>query len=233
MEKVIYTISHPEAAAAGALGERLRGEVAARLLDLGGRQISIDVADERVAPAAGLRMASSAHPLDALVSVWIDSANDPLRQPIDDAVALAGGHRGAYLVTESVPLPHRAPADAPDGRVDGMAQVVCFRQRADISHDAFLDRWLGHHSQVAVATQSTFSYVQNVVVRRLTPDAEPWDAIVEECFPAAAMDDPAVFFDAAGDAERLARHQRTMFESVESFIDLAAIDVVPTTRYDL
>ncbi|MEZ5139154.1 MAG: EthD domain-containing protein [Acidimicrobiales bacterium] len=81
-------------------------------------------------------------------------------------------------------------------------------------------------------TQDTASYVQNVVARALTPGAEPWDAIVEECFPDAAMTDPAAFYDAVGDPERQAANARTMFESVQRFIDLSAIDVIPTSRYD-
>lgn len=228
MDKVIYALRGGPAD----LGERLRGEVAARLLDLGAHHLTINVVDEHVARAAGLRMASSGRPLVAAVSMRVPSADDGPRAPFDDAVALAGAEVAAYLVDETVPLPHRALADAPLGRVAGMAQVVCFRRRPDLTHEAFLDRWLGHHTQVAIDTQRTFSYVQNVVVRALTAGADPWDAIVEECFPAEAMDDPAVFFDAVGDPDRLARHQSAMFESVQSFIDLSAIDVVPTSRYD-
>jgi hypothetical protein len=72
-----------------------------------------------------------------------------------------------------------------------------------------------------------------VIVRTLIPGTTTWHAIVEECFPAAAMSDPHVFFDAVGDDEKLTRHQVAMFESVQRFIDLSIIDVVPTSRYVL
>lgn len=233
MEKVIYTVSFAPGTAPAELGERVRGEVAARLLDLGVHRLSVNVADHLVAPAAGLRMASSPTPADTLVCAWIDSATDHLRAPFDQAVAIAGGTQAAYLVTESVPLAHQADPASPGGRVDGLAQVAFFRRPEGQPVDEWLGLWLDHHTQVAIDTQDTFSYVQNVVTRVLTPGATPWHAIVEECFPSAAMADPAVFFDAVGDPERLARHQQVMFESVQRFIDLSSIDVIPTSRYDL
>lgn len=233
MEKVIYAISHPDGEAPASLGERLRGEVTARLLDLGAHGTQVNVVDADVAPASRLRMVPPevAAP-DAVVSVWVDSATDHLRAPFDDAVALAGGRASAYLVTESVPLRNERHPVGPGERVPGMAQVVFFRRAPGLADADFLATWLGSHTQIAIDTQDTFSYVQNVVARVLTPGAEPYDAIVEECFPAAAMTDPGAFYDAVGDAEKLAEHGRIMFESVQRFIDLSAIVVVPTSRYD-
>jgi hypothetical protein len=232
VEKVIYAISYADGGAPPNLGERLRGEVTARLLDLGAHGTQVNVDDDDVAPAAKLRMVSSGAPADAVVAVWVDSATDHLRAPFDDALALVGGTVSAYLVTESVPMHNERHPVGPGERTPGMAQTVFFRRAPGLSDEDFLATWLGSHTQIAVDTQDTFSYVQNVVARVLTPGAEPWDAIVEECFPAAAMTDPAAFYDAVGDPEKLAEHGRIMFESVQRFIDLSAIDVIPTSRYD-
>ncbi len=205
----------------------------ARLLDLGAHRTQVNVVDDAVAPAARLRMVpAGVAPPAAVVSVWVDSAVDHLRAPVDDAIALAGGRAAAYLVTESVPMPNRRPAPEPGGRVPGMAQVVLFRRSPGLGDDELVATWLGSHTQIAIDTQDTFSYVQNVVARVLTPGAERYDAIVEECFPDAAMTDPGAFYDAVGDPERLAEHGRIMFESVQRFIDLSSIVVVPTSRYD-
>jgi hypothetical protein len=65
----------------------------------------------------------------------------------------------------------------------------------------------------------------------LTPDAPPWAGIVEELFPASAMTDAAVFYDAVGDDDRLRRHQAAMIASTQRFLDFTAIDVIPTSQH--
>lgn len=227
MEKVIYCLAAGDRPA-DELGEALRGPVVDRLVERGAHGVEVHVADAEVAPAAGLRIASSPTPADALVSVWVDSATDHLRAPFDEAVG-AAGPAAAYLVTESCPLP--APPTAPGARTEGMTQVAFLCRPEALPVGDWLALWLDRHTPIAIALQDTFLYVQNVVTRVLTPGATAWDAIVEEGFPAAAMTDPHVFFDAVGDDERLARHQQEMFDSVQRFIDLSKIDVLPTSRH--
>jgi hypothetical protein len=228
MEKVIYSLT--STAPTGTdddLGARLRSEVADALLRAGAHGVQVNVVDAAVAPAASLRILTSPSPADAIVSVWVDSANDALRRPFDALVAAGPWTWSAYLVTESVPL----PVDAVGERTEGFAQVAFFRRPEELPRGEWLVRWLDDHTQVAIDTQSSFGYVQNVVARVLTPGATPWDAVVEECFPAAAMADPHVFFDADGDDERLSANQGAMFDSVQRFIDLSTIEVIATSRY--
>lgn len=229
MEKVLYCVTDDGTAPAERRA-RLLDQVAPRLLELGAHHVSVAVADDDVAPAAPLRMAMSDAPAVAVASVWVDSATDHLRAPFDRAFDAVGGILSAYLVTESVPL--RATG-TPGERLPGMAQVAFLRRPADLDVATWRHRWLDLHTQVAIDTQATFSYVQHAVVRVLTPGAEPWDAIVEECFPAEAMTSPHAFFDAVGDDDLLAAHQRAMLESVQGFIDLGRIDVLPASRYDV
>jgi len=73
--------------------------------------------------------------------------------------------------------------------------------------------------------------VQNVIVRPLSYGAPIYDAVVEECFPAEAMTDPQAFFDGVGNPEKFQRNLQGMIESVQRFIDLDKIDVVPTSQY--
>lgn len=61
--------------------------------------------------------------------------------------------------------------------------------------------------------------MQNVVVRTLSLGAPAIDAVVEKCFPAAAMTDPHAFFDAVGDDSKLKRNIDSMMESCNRFID--------------
>ncbi|MFC2028232.1 hypothetical protein ACFLU3_06050 [Chloroflexota bacterium] len=79
--------------------------------------------------------------------------------------------------------------------------------------------------------QSTFGYKQNVIVRPLTYAAPPYDAIVEENFPAEAMTDPQVFFDAVGDDEKRQKHEQEMMESCMRFIDFDKLDRILMSEY--
>jgi hypothetical protein len=232
VEKVVYLLrAGPEGAEA--LGAKILTDVAPALAHLGAEVIEAhaNVVDEQVRPAAGRRLALSPAPADAVVSVWMPSAGSARRAPIDAAVGRAGAAEiSAHLVTESVPLPMVC---APGARVEGMAQVAFLRRPTDLDRSEWLRRWLDEHTEIAIATQATFAYVQQVVVRHLLPGATEWHAIVEEGFPLAAMHDDHAFFDAAGDDERLDRHRRELFASVQRFVDLGCIDVLPTSHHRL
>ena len=99
------------------------------------------------------------------------------------------------------------------------------------SAEAWLDIWRNQHTQVAIETQDNFQYVQNLVVLPLTHGAPRIDAIVEECFPPAAMTDPRAFFDALGDEDKFQRNLAAMMDSCQRFLDFDKIDVLPTSQY--
>jgi hypothetical protein len=69
------------------------------------------------------------------------------------------------------------------------------------------------------------------MVRALTHAAPGYDAIIEECFPAAAMTDSYAFFDPVGDEEKFQRNVAQMMDSCGRFIDFDKIDVVRTSQY--
>ena len=233
MEKVLYVLWREPGCTGDELRDTLVGRLAPTLLAAGAASVQVNVADAAIEPAAGLRQTTAVGPVDAVVGVWVDSAIDDRRKPFDDAVGTTPGvaRFAAYLVTESEPLRNTAHPPDEHGRTPGFAQLVFLRCPARLTHEAWVARWHDHHTDVALDTQSTFRYVQNVVTRRLTPDAPAVDAMVEECFPAGAMSDPHVFFDAEGDDDKLRRNLSAMVESVSAFLDLDNLDVVPTSQY--
>jgi hypothetical protein len=83
---------------------------------------------------------------------------------------------------------------------------------------------------VAIETQSTFGYTQNLVVRTLTPNAPGISGIVEELFPAEAITDLKAFFGAA-DENDLHNRISQMVASTTAFGANENIDTVPTSRY--
>ncbi|WP_299697968.1 EthD domain-containing protein [Hydrocarboniphaga sp.] len=231
MEKVIYLLWRPSGLDAGAWAANLRQSLPDLQEQPGLRSLQFNVQDEAVEPASALRRASSIAPPDALVQIWFDSAIQALRASTDESLARHASRIAAYLVTESQPLVNHHRRSRPGVRTEGFAQLALLKRPARLTPAQWLDIWQNRHTRIAIETQSTFEYIQNLVVRALSADAPHYDAFVEECFPAAAMSDPYVFFDAPGDPEKFQRNLDRMMESVQRFIDMDALDVLPTSQY--
>ena len=230
MEKVVYALWRPPRTTIDELSDQLRGEVAEELLRLGARGVQVNVADDAVAGAV-IRLVETDPQMEAVVSVWLDTAIDVRRRPLDAVLSEAASHVAGYLVTESVPMPNTAHPAQPGERTYGFANLAFLRRPPSLPYDEWLGLWQNHHTQVAIDTQSTFGYVQNAVVRPVTPDAPAVDAIVEELFPPEALTDLHTFFDAAGDDDKLARNMAAMNDSTTRFGANQSVDVVPTSRY--
>ena len=208
---------------------KLLGEVSKRLIEMGVHKVRNSVVDDDVAVADSLRMETSKPPISGMISLWVDTAVN--RKPLEDIIESAAARMAGYLVTESEPIVNTRYV-VPDGqRTPGMNQVVFLKKSVRLSYEEWLEIWLGSHTQVAIDTQSTFGYRQNIIVRPLTYAAPPYDAIIEENFPEAAMSDPAAFYDAIGDEEKRKKRETAMFQSCVRFIDFDKIDRIPTSEY--
>ncbi len=207
----------------------LRGDLAEHLHDAGATDVVVRVADQRVADAM-VSMTSFERPVEAVVSAWFDTVT-AAAAPLAEALNEVCDRFASYLVTESVPL--RPPSEAPDGRTRGFANVAVLRRPDRLPVNEWLDAWQGRHTRVAIDTQSTFGYVQHVVVRALSPDAPPVDGIVEELFPVEALADLHAFFATGGSDAELARRMEIMGQSVAGFGGEEHLDVIPTSRYPI
>ena len=193
----------------------------AELRDAGVHELQVNVRDDAVAGALTIQH---------------------LEQPIETVVSTSGGVEAEILrilsnhtdpvgweVEERKPL---APPPVPDGvRSDALANLAFIRKPSEASYDSWLQHWHGPHTQIAMETQATFGYVQNRVVRPLTPDTPPVDAIVEELFPIAAVTDLHAFYGSGGDDTELSRRITKLMESVAVLGADRDIDLVPTSRY--
>ena len=162
--------------------------------------------------------------------MWVDNAGAAASwEPVIDGCV---SRRHGYQVVESEPLVNQvAHPSAPGERVYGMCHVVFFRKPAKMDRDDWLAVWQGSHTRVAIDTQSTFGYRQNVVVRALD-DVSPWvDAIVEENFPPEAMTSDHAFYNTGGDEALLQARIQEMMDSCVRFIDFETIDVIPMSEY--
>ncbi|BBY33137.1 hypothetical protein BST33_15965 [Mycolicibacter minnesotensis] len=207
--------------------QRMRGPIANQLLDLGLPGVVVNVRDQPVRDSM-MTLTTLNPPAAAIISLWTQQYYSEATQAAIALIASESEMAAAYLVTESMPMP---PPDPGEGRrTRGLANVALLRRPADLDQATWLHRWHIDHTQVAIDTQATFGYTQNVVIRALTEDAPAIDAIVEENFPDEAVSDPYAFYGAADQADLTDRVGR-MVASVSAFGAHLNIDTVPTSRY--
>lgn len=225
MEKVIVALRRPDADDEWVA--RLCGPVASALLDLDLPGVTLNLRDGAVRDSL-MTLTTLDPPVQGFVSLWTQqyygtAVDEALRLLRSEANEIA-----AYLVTESVPMP--PPGSPPGERASGMANMALLRRPTEMDEQTWLRRWHHDHTPVAIATQSTFGYVQNFVVRALTAGAPPLSAIVEELFPIEAVGSLHAFFGAADDAE-LGDRMNKMVASTAAFGANIDVDTVPTGRY--
>lgn len=210
-----------------AWAEQLRGPVAQELLALGLPGVTVNVRDADVRDSM-MTLTTLDPPVQAVVTLWTQQYYGDQMLMALELLGHQAEYVAAYLVTESAPLP---PPPSPLGeRSPGLANMALLRRPADMDEPTWLSRWHGNHTPVAIATQSTFTYVQNYVVRALTQDAPVINAIVEEHFPIEAVSSLHAFFGAADDADLQDRMEK-MVASTAAFGANVNIDAVPTSRY--
>lgn len=189
--------------------------------DAGVRRLQVNVDDEPV--AAALRIPHFDEPVRAVVSTWEADAG---------AVAATLAHVArvhGYAVDE------RRRLDPPESwngsRADALSNVAVLRRPGDLARDEWVRRWLVEHTPIAIRTQATFGYVQNIVTGAATPDAPAADALVEELFPSAAITDLHAFYGSGGDDAELTRRLSELMASVARIGADRDLDLVPTSRY--
>ncbi|GAC66260.1 EthD domain-containing protein [Gordonia soli] len=215
--------------------DRLRSE----LVSAGATRLQLNVSDDAVVGA--LRIDEMVPPVVAVISVWTDpvvgepsgpSVVEAVRRAVADIADVADtADIVGWSVSERVPLDPGLPDGG--GRVEALANVAFLRRPPDLGYEEWRRRWLDDHTPVAIATQATFGYVQNIVDDVLTAETPHVDAIVEELFPTAAVHDMHAFYGSGGDHAELEDRMNRMLTSVSRFGADRHLDVVPTSRTDL
>lgn len=227
MEKLVYLLWNNNGSTNWE--HTLKTHVIAACRQHGARQLRLNLVDADVAAASAMRMSPEPPLPDAILSLWLDSASQ--RAPIETLLLNHCRRLAGYLVTESEPLRNTAYPGAEGQRTYGMNHSVFLKIPAHLSRAQWLDLWLNHHTPIAIDTQETFGYRQNVITRKLTADAPDLDAIVEENFHPEAMTDQNAFYKRSS-KEELKKNQRLMFESCSRFIDFKALGRLPTSEYN-
>lgn len=230
MEKLMYLLWKDDSQSREDFSQGLLQQAAPQLLACATLGVQINVADDTIVPAEHMLIENNKPRYFGVVSLWVETYLD--RKPLEDILHKYCNRLAGYLVTESCPMPNTTQLAPIGERTPGFSQVVCLSKPPRLSRDEWLEIWHGSHTQVAIDTQSTFMYRQNVIVRPLTYGAPGIDAMIEECFPEAAMTSWEAFYEAEGDAEKFQKNQTAMLESCVRFIDMDKIDAVQTSEYN-
>ncbi|WP_380874453.1 hypothetical protein ACFB49_48040 [Sphingomonas sp. DBB INV C78] len=231
MEKIIYALWR-EGADQATFNRRLLTEVADALAPHV-LALRINVPDEDVVGGNVPRIANIRPQMDAVIQIWVHCSHDPYRAPIDEIIGGAASRFAAWLVCESTPLPNTLHPPVKGQRTEGFSQLAFIGQPPKMSHEEFVYNWRRTQTSVAIETQANFEYRQNLVVRPLTYGAPSFVAIVEECFPKAAWESEAAYYDAIGNPELEAENKRRMFEACAQFMDFERIDVIQTSQFEV
>lgn len=231
MEKVICLLWMEEGADRAAFNAQLLAELPPALRVAGARGIGLNLEDSISDRGSALRQSRGGQQHDAVAQFWLPSANPILRGSVDAVLDQACIRWHGWVVAESTVIANTLHPAEPGQRTSGWAQMAFLTLPGRLSVSEWRRLWQDCHTLVAIETQASFEYVQNLLVRPITDGAPPYVAIVEECFPEAALTDPFVFFDAVGDTVRFKANLDRMMESCDRFIDRGTIDVIPTGQY--
>ena len=231
MEKLLYPLWKAPTLSGDEFRDELLVQLAPKLTGIEGvHGLRICVVDSAVSEAAGRSIESHAPVPDAMLSLWVDFAGAAGHwEPLIDAHVRT---KTVYLVAEAEPLvSQQTHPSMPGERLYGMCQVVFMSPPDDMDRGEWLSTWKDSHTQVAIDTQSTFGYRQNLVVRRLSEDTPVCFAVVEENFPPEAMASDHAFYATGGDEALRQKNMNAMIESCTRFIDFQKIDVIPMSEY--
>jgi hypothetical protein len=237
MEKLIYILWDSEGQSRAERQEILLKGVAPKLLEAGAGKLTMYVVDQD----SNIKSSAPFHPGERMcadVSLWLESLEQ--RAPCEGIIKAAGFRFAGYLVDEVVYTEyggnrHSGPRNWPDGqRSPGIVAVTLMERPKRLSREEWIRRWHEKQSPISEAMQPRSRYIRNVVVKAVTPDAPPYEGIVEEAWPSARhITNPFVFYGAGKNPLKLVWNMLVMLRSVTGFLDLARIRTTNTSEYIL
>ncbi|WP_157224257.1 EthD domain-containing protein [Nocardia paucivorans] len=210
------------------VGDLFATELIDRLTEAGAVSVQANIADAEVADAM-LRLTTFDIPIQAVLVLTARTGMDI--PAVISALKPVAQRVEGWRVETFTPLP--PPSVGVRERTPGLANMAFLRRPVDQPYEEWLDHWRNRHTEIAIAVQATFGYVQHRVIGPVTATAPDVAAVVEELFPIEALTDPHAFYGSGGDAAELGRRIETMMRSVAAFGADRDIDVVPTSRYIL
>lgn len=210
-------------------------QCAPALLELGLVGLSINVDDEYSTVKSPAPKCYSGPAICATLSVWVASLDCCAEV---EAIVQRGGYTLAgYLVDESIYKDygdngHSGVRNWPDGqRSPCVLAVTLLTKPKRFSHDKWIKRWHGRMSPISEKIQPRQRYVRNVVLRPLTPDALPFDGIVEEAWPSAEHISNPYLFYCASSRWQLFKHLLMMLYAIFQFHNILKFRTTTMSEY--
>ena len=237
MDKLIYILWGPKDQERKQRQQTLLQEVAPRLFASGVAKLTVYIVDQD----SNVRSPAPFHPgerMCAEVSLWLENSDQ--RAPHEEVLRSAGFRFAGYLVDETVYTEyggnrHSRPRDWTDGtRSPGVVAITLMERPKRLSREEWIRRWHGRQSPVSEAMQPRARYIRNVVISAVTPDAPPYEGIVEEAWPSARhITNPFLFYGAGRNPLKLVWNMIVMLRSVMHFLDLNRVRTTVTSEYIL
>ncbi|MBK7959230.1 MAG: EthD domain-containing protein [Bacteroidetes bacterium] len=103
-----------------------------------------------------------------------------------------------------------------------MCLFTLFKQKQDISYDAFIHFWHEVHTPLSLKILPLWNYNRNVVKQKRTEDSVHWDGIVEEQFKTTSdLLNPLKFF---GNPLVMFYRMWQVYIDTKSFLDYDSIE---------
>lgn len=221
--KWIYVLrSSGESHAAWA--ERIRGQLGARLLELGPSKLQITVTE---APPPKLSLFPFRSDLIAIVNVY-DEGDDPSR--FTEAVTRAAGSVSGYEVEEAYPVAYeRAWADGEP--TPSPILLTMLRKKVGVETDEFIRRWHDGHTPLSLEIHPLWYYQRNVVREPVVEGSEASDGIVlEACRTRGDLLNPVRFF---GGGFKMVPNMLRVANDIKGFLDMGKTQTYYATEYHL
>ena len=156
---------------------------------------------------------------------------------VEEILTSRGFSISGYEVEESIyrdygDNEHAGPRDWPDGvRSPGLVAVTLLMRPRRLSREEWIRRWHGRMSPVSEEIQPRTRYARNLVLRPVTPDAPPFEGIVEEAWPSKKHVSSKHLFYGARNPIQLTVNMTRILGAVLSFLDLRRIRTTMMGEY--
>lgn len=207
-----------------AWAERMRHDLAPRLLELGPSKLQLTVTE---APPPKLSLFPFRRDLIAIVNVY-DDGDDPSR--FTEALRGAAKSVSGYEVEEAYPVTYeRAWGDGEP--TPSPILLTMIRKRRGVDTDEFIRRWHDGHTPLSLEIHPLWYYQRNVVRETVIDGSETSDGIVlEACRTRGDLLNPVRFF---GGGLKMVPNMLRVANDIKGFLDMKKTQTYYATEYHL